>query len=411
MVSRRRRDTLTVLTVEEVAGTFLPRNALTEAQAASIGAIRSTPIQVDWPSPGTNHRWRLRSNGWVGTFRVDHNLVVRVVPKLPVRDMLGLLEYIGRLDALDDTEVVGASDSLDEAMRVAARSLARRVERRLGLGLCRRYVDEDSRGSRVIGKLLLYPTFLDIARGKMRLSSRMRALRVDVEENQLLLHALSTAAAAGAFAGVDDVRRILRELQLHLTPVRFCADDYLGRRYGRWESDYQAMHRLGALIVRLSGSGSGSGSTATEAIAIYMPEVFETMVCTALRSRATPEIRLAAWRKLRFGGSSNVVFEPDFVLSDITGRAKVVIDAKYKGAAGVDPSDVQQVVAYATALRCTEAVLVYPQPIDDRLDILVGPVHVRSAHIDLSLPTAQAPNELLNLVDDIVDPGLRSLAV
>lgn len=90
----------------------------------------------------------------------------------------------------------------------------------------------------------------------------------------MLLHALSTAVKACALTDGDGYHRILRELQLHITPTHFSSDDYLGRQYGRWESDYQAMHRLGALIVRLSGAGSGAGSMASEAVCVYMPELF-----------------------------------------------------------------------------------------------------------------------------------------
>jgi 5-methylcytosine-specific restriction enzyme subunit McrC len=399
-----------VLTVEEVRGTYLVRDALTEAQAMSIAALRSSPIEVEWPSPSTDRRWRLRSNGWIGSFRVEHGLVIRVVPKLPVRNVLDLLEYVGRLEALEEAAVLHASDSLDDALSTAARALARRVERRLGLGLCRRYVDEESTGLRVIGKLLPHPTTVDIARGKLRLTSRTRALRVDVVENQLLLHALSIAVKARALTDGDGYHRILRELQLHITPTHFSSDDYLGRQYGRWESDYQAMHRLGALIVRLSGAGSGAGSMASEAVCVYMPELFEAVVLTALRSAISQGVRLAAWRKLRFDGSSAVEFEPDFVLSDEAGRARLVIDAKYKGAATPDPSDVQQVVAYATALHCVEAVLVYPQPLTARLDIRVGPVRVRSAYVDLSRAIQQAPNDLVALVRSLVGGPTECLA-
>jgi 5-methylcytosine-specific restriction enzyme subunit McrC len=401
---------LSVLTVEEVRGAYLDRNSLSEAHAESIAALKSSPIVVEWPNPATDRRWRLRSNGWVGTFKVAHDLVVRVVPKLPIRNVLDLLVYVGRLEALDEKEVLNSSDSLDDALRTAARSLGRRVERRLGLGLCRRYVDEESKGTRVIGRLLLRPTMRDFALGKVRLTSQLRSLRVDVVENQLLLHALSTAAAAGVLTGEDGLRGILRELQVHLTPVRFPPDAYLGRQYGRWESDYQSMHRLGALIVSLSGAGSGSGTAAAEAIAVYMPELFETVVSTALRSAIPPNVRVAAWHKLRFPGAGNVVFEPDFVLFDKSGRARLVIDAKYKGSGGPDTSDVQQVVAYAGALHCTEAILVYPQPLDASLDISVGHVRVRSAFVDLAATIEDAPRHLISLVTSLLEIPLYERA-
>ncbi len=40
--------------------------------------------------------------------------------------------------------------------------------------------------------------------------------------------------------------------------------------------------------------------------------------------------------------------------------------------------DIQQVVAYAVATGCTEAILVYPRPIRQPFDAWVGSIRVRS---------------------------------
>ncbi len=50
----------------------------------------------------------------------------------------------------------------------------------------------------------------------------------------------------------------------------------------------------------------------------------------------------------------------------------------YKKAPKPSETDIQQVVAYATALHCREAVLIYPHGLDKPRDYDIGGVHVRT---------------------------------
>ena len=74
-----------------------------------------------------------------------------------------------------------------------------------------------------------------------------------------------------------------------------------------------------------------------------------------------------------------------------------MLDTKYKLGGRPDESDINQVHTYATQLGVTEAWLVYPEPLSDRLDITMqSAVRIRSATFDIG--------------DDLETAGRRFLA-
>ncbi|MHC1630795.1 MAG: hypothetical protein ACXQT4_00610 [Methanotrichaceae archaeon] len=64
-----------------------------------------------------------------------------------------------------------------------------------------------------------------------------------------------------------------------------------------------------------------------------------------------------------------------------TQRACCVLDTKYKAPTHPDNSDFNQVVIYATAKECHNAVLIYPIPVN--LDVSIGEIRVRSLTFSL----------------------------
>ena len=67
-----------------------------------------------------------------------------------------------------------------------------------------------------------------------------------------------------------------------------------------------------------------------------------------------------------------------------TDEVLAVLDTKYKRSAVADAGDVQQIVAYATTLRTTQAFLVYPSHETRSQEYSAGDVRVRSLVFDVS---------------------------
>jgi len=89
---------------------------------------------------------------------------------------------------------------------------------------------------------------------------------------------------------------------------------------------------------------------------------------------------------MSFGDNGEFTIKIDLLLANAkTGAAVRVLDTKYKIPDQPSMDDIEQVVAYAVANNCTEAALVYPQPLKQKLDVRWGgsSVRVRSLVFDL----------------------------
>jgi 5-methylcytosine-specific restriction enzyme subunit McrC len=90
------------------------------------------------------------------------------------------------------------------------------------------------------------------------------------------------------------------------------------------------------------------------------------------------------------------------VLSDAaTGIARCVLDTKYKRVSAPSTDDIAQIVAYAEAKGCQDAILAYPFPPIRPLDAWVGDVRVRSVTFALDAGLEQAGRTFLQQVLDV----------
>lgn len=86
----------------------------------------------------------------------------------------------------------------------------------------------------------------------------------------------------------------------------------------------------------------------------------------------------------------------DLVLYDRPGGTPLaILDTKYKPVQGPSTADVAQVVAYAEARGCTEAVLLYPVRLEKPMDLRVGRIRVRTLGFELAGDLDAAGERLL----------------
>ncbi len=112
---------------------------------------------------------------------------------------------------------------------------------------------------------------------------------------------------------------------------------------------------------------------------VNMARLYELFVSEWLRKNLRDGIILKAQETIKIGDSSALQFRIDMLLLDgATGEARYVLDTKYKTHGSPGSDDVAQVVAYATAKRCKEAILIYPARLGSPLDDKVGDIRVRS---------------------------------
>jgi len=78
---------------------YLSTGRLSEAQALSL--YHDPHFELEWPNPGNNHQYRLRSKGWVGHIPVNGTTIV-VQPKVPVASIFGMLEVAYNLERSEE---------------------------------------------------------------------------------------------------------------------------------------------------------------------------------------------------------------------------------------------------------------------------------------------------------------------
>jgi 5-methylcytosine-specific restriction enzyme subunit McrC len=170
--------------------------------------------------------------------------------------------------------------------------------------------------------------------------------------------------------------------QTTLTPVPAAA--CRGRVYNRLNEGYRPLHALCAFFLEQSGPGHRPGAQEMVPFLVAMPRLFEQFVAGWLAARLGAGYQVASQVRLPVGGREGVHFAVDLVVTDEQGRPRWVLDTKYKTpAAGPEPADVAQVLAYAQVHGAPEAVLVYPAPSGQPLDAWVNGIRLRTLTFDL----------------------------
>jgi len=115
------------------------KDELNERQALAL--YRDPRFEFEWPNPGNDFKFRLRSKGWIGHIPIDDTLVV-VRPKVPVASIFAMLEVAYKLQSFNLLEGTTTVESLEEIFERIAAILAKRVNDRFRKGLYRAYVEK-----------------------------------------------------------------------------------------------------------------------------------------------------------------------------------------------------------------------------------------------------------------------------
>lgn len=277
------------------------------------------------------------------------------------------------------------SKSLEDFFARIANILAKRVLDRARRGLYRTYVGCQEAPPFVRGR---HDVRRAVARPwEVRLHCRFDDHTSDVDDNQILAWALYRASRNAVCTGEArrNVRHAFRTLRGAISVVPVRVSDCAGRRYDRLNDDYAPLHALCRFILDGSGPSHGLGGHSMLPFVISMPDLFERFVHAWLEKHLPKGFTLLAQHGIWRSDSCGAEFRPDLVLLDSRSRKPwAVLDTKYKGHAGPVAADIQQVVAYATALGCRRAYLVYPKALSRPLNDRVGDVVVQSATFNLA---------------------------
>jgi 5-methylcytosine-specific restriction enzyme subunit McrC len=369
----------TVLTLTEYASQSFPRDALPEEVFQLLWEHYSTQVEVEPPSFKTGNQWRLMSKGWVGHLPVSEDLGFNLLAKVPLANLFGMYEYAYRLKSFRFLEGMVGADSLKEFYEQLASVLARKVLDRARRGFYRAYINEQDQLPYVRGRM-------DMARAlrspwDTRLHCHYEDHTYDVDENQILAWTLWTIVRSGLCGGsvVKTVRQAYRTLQGTVALQPFNAQACVGRLYNRLNQDYHPMHALSRFFLEQTGPSHTSGDRQMIPFLVDMARLYELFVAEWLRKHLPAPWTLEAQTQVPIGRHDSLYWNLDLIIAHVeTGQVRWILDTKYKRVDAPSTDDIAQVVAYAQAKGCQEAVLIYPVQLAHPLDEFVGDIRVRT---------------------------------
>ena len=209
----------------------------------------------------------------------------------------------------------------------------------------------------------------------------------DVTENQILCWTLLNIARTGICTErvLPAIRRAYRSLAGLTSLLPFGAQDCINREYNRLNADYQPMHLLCRFFLENSGPTHESGDKQMIPFLVNMERLYELFVAEWLKEHLPAHLALQWQDSVPIDIEGNIRFKIDMVLQEIaTGDVIAVVDAKYKVPDHPSPDDIAQIITYAEAKDCTDAVLVYPSSITRLLKSRIGRINIRNLVFSLS---------------------------
>ena len=348
-------------------------------EGESIWQKHHTKVDIEFPSPKTKGDWRLSCQGWVGYLPVTPVFGLRIQPRVPLRNLFGMLEYAYRLRSIQFLQGLIDCESLEGFFERLVRIVASLASERIRKGLHREYVSHRDR--------------LPVVRGRVDLESQLRRpwmVEVDcdfdehtanLKENQILAWTLWRASRTGLCGEqvLQNVRKALRAILsvASLIPIR--PNDCVLEMYHRLNEDYRPIHALCRLILDNLGPSHEIGQHQMLPFIVNMSNLFELFVAEWLTVNIDAKYICKPQERVQLGDTGDLDFWIDMVICDsVTMLPLCVLDTKYKIPDKPSQADINQAVTYASIKGCTEAVLVYPSHLARPIDVKIGQIRVRS---------------------------------
>ncbi len=375
--------------------------------ARSISAEAGSAMRVTVGSQ--DGLWTLTPWHSIGTLVVDGQPIL-IRPKIPPENVFALLE-VGLTDASWRKELFGYDQSSDLLSAVVS-WFARLVETTLGRGLLRNYRQHEDRLVAMRGRVDISGVFRQPGLA-LPVPCRFDEFTADIAENRYLRAAIQRATRVASIPA-EDQRRLRQELMrledVADAPVR--PDDLDRITFNRLNQHYQPALRLARVLLENLSLIDREGETTAASFLVDMNALFEKFVAERLKKLLWDRLEVTAQDRAHLGERKKVLMKPDLVFL-LDSRAVYVGDTKYKltDDAEAKSADYYQLLAYCTALRLDEGVLIYCRNVGDDSEGEVVVRHAGQRLLTYALDLGGSPEDIdreLEKLANWIDGRVRS---
>jgi len=369
---------------------------LSEMDAAKIWERHHTQVHVEFPSRKTAGEWELTNTGWLGVIPVSNAVTLRLLPSLPIADIFGMLEYAYQLQSFHILRGIATTEPVEQAYEHLAVLLARMVLDLCRKGIYRGYTTHHDRTEAVRGRIDLHtlqPTPID-----PRLTCTYQEQTADVPENRYIAVTLARILRSHLCTErtLPTIRQAYRLLSQQVTVPASTQWHEPAMNYHRLNAHYRPLHALCRFFLDNQGPGYEAGTETSLPFLLSLPRLFERFVAEWCQVHCPATHRLQRQQQLVFTGQRDIRFIADLVLYQSNADVPIaVLDTKYRINEHPSTADIAQVVAYAEAIGCHHALLVYPYSLAVPLVVTIGDVQVHSVTFNLSQDIAIAGAAML----------------
>jgi len=369
------------------------QDSIPESVGQKIYQNYAKEIDIEFPNPKTKYKWQLKSKGRVGNIPITPEFHIAIRPKVPINNLFGMLDYAYNLKIKFPQGLIQCQ-SLQESYERLANILAQKILERCRKGLYRDYLSKTERLAYIRGRVDLRSALQKP--WDVKLKCHYNEQTGDIEDNQILAWTLFIIGRSGLCreSVSSTVRKAFHALQGFVTLKPFKSQACIDRNYHRLNQDYQLLHALCRFFLDNTGPSHESGDREMLPFLIDMANLYEQFVAEWLKAN-TPK-GFFVKQQHRVTHDQNYFDRIDLLLGDSeTKKVQYVLDTKYKSPDKVANNDIHQIVAYANALKCQNAIIIYPQNLQQPLDIKYDDIRVRSLTFSLDSDLHEAGKTFL----------------
>ncbi len=367
-----------MLTIDliEYQSQLYPRNQITQQDIAIVKQQYSSQVKISLQDTNQGDCWKFIAQGWVGYIPISSNLAIKIMPKIVIANLLGMLEYAYNLKSFQFLDGLTYCYTLEDFYNRLVEILCNKILIRCRQGLYQKYLEETRKLTYVRGKL-------DIKQSlkkpwNINLHCTYEQQTTDIPENQILLWTLYLISRQ-SFCNVcvkSLVRKTYHTLQSCISLRSFTVLDLNNFQYNRLNQDYQQIHSLCQFFLANSMPSHNLGNQEMLPFLVNMADLYEKFVAEWLKINLGDRFKLNSQKKVDLKACK---FHIDLLIKDTVSKKNLyVLDTKYKNPDHRLNIDISQVVTYATIENCTNAILIYPQQLQKPVNTPIGDIQVKT---------------------------------